>query len=65
MLYLHYIEMITSPVTWCNAMQEYCRQKYQTDAVPVTSCAQLKAFYDWVVIRVAKNDTGEAVVGRS
>jgi len=33
--------------------------------VPVKSCKDLQAFYDWFVIRVEKNDTGEQVVGRS
>ena len=29
------------------------------------SCKDLQAFYDWFVIRVEKNCTGEQVVGRS
>ncbi len=46
-------------------MQEYCRQTYHQEAVPVKSCKDLQAFYDWFVTRVEKNDTGEHVVGRS
>ena len=46
-------------------MQEYCRQTYHQEAVPVKSCKDLQAFYDWFVTRVKKNDTGELVVGRS
>lgn len=46
-------------------MQEYCRLEYHKDAVPVTSCQELQAFYDWFVNRVGKNATGAAVIGRS
>ncbi|DBB11560.1 TPA: hypothetical protein ACH3X3_006956 [Trebouxia sp. C0006] len=46
-------------------MQEYCKQTYHQEAVPVKSCKDLQAFYDWFVIRVEKNCTGEQVVGRS
>ncbi len=39
-------------------MQEYCRQTYHQEVVPVKSCKDLQAFYDWFV-------TGEQVIGRS
>lgn len=46
-------------------LQEYCKQEYHKDAVPASSCQQLQAFYDWFVIRIGKNATGAAVIGRS
>lgn len=33
--------------------------------MPVKSCKELQAFYDWFVTRVEKNDTGAQVIGRS
>lgn len=46
-------------------MQEYCRQEYHKEVVPVTSCQDLQPFYDCYVIHVGKNATGVAIIGRS
>lgn len=46
-------------------MQEYCRLVHHKEAVPVTSCEDLKAFYDWFVVRVERNEHGETQIGRS
>ena len=35
-------------------LQEYCRQMFHKDAVPVKSCQELQASYDWFVTRVEK-----------
>ena len=47
------------------AIQEYCRLVHNRDAVPVTSCEDLRAFYEWFVVRVQKIDSGAIVIGRS
>ena len=46
-------------------MQEYCKLVHNKEAVPVTCCEDLKAFYKWFVIRVGNNATGSDVIGRS
>ena len=38
---------------------------HHKQAVPVTSCEELKAFYDWFVRRLQDNDSGTVVIGRS
>ncbi len=48
-----------------DAMQEYCELVHHKEAVSVTSCEDLKAFYVWFVLRVGNNDSSEAVIGRS
>lgn len=46
-------------------MQEYCRLVHNRDAVPVTSCENLRAFYEWFVVRMQNIDSGAIVIGRS
>ncbi len=46
-------------------MQEYCRLVHNRDAVPVTSCEDLRAFYEWFVVRMQNINSGAIVIGRS
>lgn len=46
-------------------MQEYCRLVHNKEAIPVTSCEDLRAFYEWFVVRVQHIDSGAIVIGRS
>lgn len=38
---------------------------HHKEVVPVTSCADLKAFYDWFIRRMQDVDSGMKVIGRS
>ncbi|DBA87357.1 TPA: hypothetical protein ACH3X1_004404 [Trebouxia sp. C0004] len=48
-----------------NKYQEYCRLVHNRDAVPVTSCEDLRAFYEWFVVRMQNINSGAIVIGRS